>query len=164
MKLYEYDDRMEAAFDPETGEIDEELVNALWAERDERIDQFIRWIKTQEADAAALKEEERKFSERRKTLENAASRGRAYVQRILDGSRFFCTAGSVSYRKVSSVVVANTPALIRWAEQTGQEQVLKYKDPEVSKTELKKLIEADGPVKVPKELAEIITRMSMQIK
>ena len=164
MKLYEFDERMEEAFDPETGEIDEALVNALWQERDERVEQFIRWIKGQEAEAEALKAEEKRLSERRKVLENAANRGRAYIQRILEGSRFFCTAGSVSYRKVSSVDIPNASALIRWAKETGNDQVLKYSEPEISKTELKKLLTSDGPVSVPEALARIVERNSMQIK
>ena len=164
MKLYEYDVRMEEAFDPETGEIDEALVNALWQERDERVEQFIRWIKGQEAEADALKAEEKRLAERRKVLENAANRGRAYIQRILEGSRFFCTAGSISYRKTSAVEIANTSALIRWAQETGHDEILKYSDPEISKTELKKLLTSDGPVSVPEALARIVERNSMQIK
>lgn len=164
MKLYEYDERMEEAFDPETGEIDEALVNALWEERDQRIENFIRWIKDQEAEAEALKAEEKRLAERRKVLENAAGRGRAYIQRVLDGSRFFCTAGAVSYRKTTAVEIPNAAALIRWAQDTGNDQILKYADPEISKTELKKLLQGDGPVTVPEALAQIVTRNSMQIK
>lgn len=152
------------AFDPETGEIDEALIDRLWAERDERAEQFVRWIKSQEAEAEMLKNEERKLSERRKVLENAANRGRAYLQRILDGSRYFCTAGSISYRKVTSVEIANDAALIDWAQNTGNDQILKFKEPEISKTELKKLLEGKGAIEVPVELAQIVTRQTMQIK
>lgn len=164
MKLYEYDEAIENAFDPETGEILEDVVDQLWAERDQRIENFIRWIKDQEADAEALKAEEKRLSERRKVLENAANRGRAYIQRVLDGSRFFCTAGSVSYRKTTAVEIPNPAALIRWAQDTGNDQILKYSDPEISKTELKKLLASDGPVSVPESLAQIVTRNAMQIK
>lgn len=157
MKLYEYDEAIENAFDPETGEILEDVVDQLWAERDQRIENFIRWIKDQEADAEALKAEEKRLSERRKVLENAANRGRAYIQRVLDGSRFFCTAGAVSYRKTTSVEIPNAAALIRWAQDTGNDQILKYADPEISKTELKKLLASDGPVSVPESLAQIVT-------
>lgn len=164
MKLWEYEEALDSVVDPETGEIDEEKANVLWEDRDTRVEQFARWIKNQEAEAEALRTEEKRLAERRKVLENAAGRGRAYIQRILDGSKFWCTAASITYRKVTSVEVANVAALIRWAEETGNDQVLKFKEPEISKTELKRLLESDGPVKVPEELAQIVTRQSMQIK
>lgn len=164
MKLWEYESALDSVVDPETGEINEEQANALWEDRDTRVEQFARWIKNQEAEAEALKAEEKRLAERRKVLENAASRGRAYIQRILDGSKFWCTAASISYRTVKAVEIANNAALIRWAEETGNDQILKLKEPEISKTELKRLLEADGPVKVPEELAQIVTRQSMQIK
>lgn len=164
MKLYEYDEAMDQAFDPETGEIDEERISQLWEDRDARAEQLARWIKCQEADAEALRAEEKRLADRRRVLENASTRARNYLQRVLDGSKFWCTAASISYRTVKAVEVVNNSALIRWAEETGNDQILKFKEPEISKTELKRLLEADGPVKVPEELAQIVTRQSMQIK
>lgn len=164
MRLYEYDEAIENAFDQETGEILEDVVNALWAEKNQRLENLLKYIKSEEADVEALRAEEKNLAERRRAKENRAIRGRAFLQMVLHGEKFECPAGAISYRKTNAVEIASAPALIKWAEQTGQEQVLKYKDPEISKTELKKLIEADGPVKVPPELARIVSRASMQIK
>lgn len=164
MRLYEYDEAIENAFDPETGEILEAVVNALWVEKNQRLENFIRYIKSEEADVEALRAEEKNLAERRRAKENRARRSRDFLQMVLHGDKYECPAGAVSYRRSQAVEIANENALIAWAEEHGQEQVLRYKAPEISKSELKKLIEADGPVKVPEGLAEIVSRTSMILK
>lgn len=53
---------------------------------------------------------------------------------------------AVSFRKTASVQIDDQDNLIRWLEQNGYDGCLKYKDPEVSKTELGKLMKAGTPV------------------
>ena len=58
---------MQACIDTETGEvIDEELLNKLSLERDQKIENIAKWIKNLEADAEAYKQQKTVFAEKQK--------------------------------------------------------------------------------------------------
>lgn len=164
MKLYEYDEAIESAFDPETGEIDEARVEALLTDYNTRVKTLMCIEKDEDSDIEALKVEERKLAERRRAKENRRDRIRAYLAFVLNGKKFECPEGRISFRRTSSVEIINKNALIVWAEEHGQDQIVSYKEPDISKTELKRLIDAKGPAHVPEELATVVTRQSMIIK
>ena len=92
-------------------------------------------------------EEADTLNERRKALENKAERLKSYLSLALDGEKFQTARCSVTFRKTSSVQVSNPEALIRWLEQNGYDaECVKYKEPEVSKTGVGKLIKDGVPV------------------
>ena len=129
MTLYEIDQAIQGLVDPETGELmDYEAFAALQMDRDAKIENMALWYKDLMADAKAIKEEADTLNERRKALEKTAR----------------C---SVTFRKTSSIQVSNPEALIRWLEQNGYDaECVKYKEPEVSKTGIGKLIKEGVPV------------------
>lgn len=95
----------------------------------------------------AIKEEADTLNERRKALENKAERLKSYLSLALDGEKFQTARCSVTFRKTSSIQVSNPEALIRWLEQNGYDaECVKYKEPEVSKTGIGKLIKEGVPV------------------
>ena len=127
MTLYEIDQAIQGLVDPETGELmDYEAFAALQMDRDAKIDTL---------------------NERRKALENKAERLKSYLSLALDGEKFQTARCSVTFRKTSSIQVSNPEALIRWLEQNGYDaECVKYKEPEVSKTGIGKLIKEGVPV------------------
>ena len=162
MTLYEIDQAIQGLVDPETGELmDYEAFAALQMDRDAKIENMALWYKDLMADAKAIKEEADTLNERRKVLENKAERLKSYLSLALDGEKFQTARCSVIFRKTSSVQVSNPEALIRWLEQNGYDaECVKYKEPEVSKTGVGKLIK-DG---VPVPYAHIAQGRSVGVK
>lgn len=148
MTLYEIDQAIQGLVDPETGELmDYEAFAALQMDRDAKIENMALWYKDLMADAKAIKEEADTLNERRKALENKAERLKSYLSLALDGEKFQTARCSVTFRKTSSVQVSNPEALIRWLEQNGYDaECVKYKEPDVSKTGIGKLIKEGVPV------------------
>lgn len=148
MNLYEIDNRLENLFytmcevDPETGELlypeaaDE--LEALSEMREVKLENALCYIKNLRAEAKALKEEEQKLTARRRALENADRRMTQYVSDSLGGERFQTPRVAVSYRKSASVEV--DPEFIQWAEESGNDSLLRYKLPEVDKAAVKDLL------------------------
>lgn len=140
MTLYEIDKSIEAlvnAVDPDTGEItvDNEALDALLMERDAKVENIACCIKNLTADAKALKEEEAALSARRKTTEKKAERLKDYLTYALQGEKFQTAKCAVSFRKSTSVEVDDS--FVEWAQASGNEDLLRYKLPEVDKTAIK---------------------------
>lgn len=156
--IYEINAQIQECLNPETGEFDEERFNGLIELKETKIEQVICFYKNVVAMAKAMKEEEKSLKERREAEERKAENLRNYIQYALDGEKFKTSKVSVSYRKTQSVEVADN--FVSWAIATGHDTLLKYKEPEVSKTAVKEAILA-GEKDIP---AQIIEGMSMTIK
>lgn len=153
MKLYEIDEAILACIDTETGEIiDEARLDELEIEYNTKIENVGLWIKDLNAEAKAIKEEVDSLNGRRKVAENKANSLKEYLRYALDGQKFKTPKLSVSYRKSKSVNIISQGDI--------PEEYLKYAEPTVNKTEVKKAIE-QGQV-VPG--AEIVENQSIQIK
>ena len=140
MTLYEIDKSIEAlvnAVDPDTGEItvDNEALDALLMERDAKVENIACCIKNLTADAKALKEEETVLYDRRKTTEKKVERLKDYLTYALQGEKFQTAKCAVSFRKSSAVEVDD--CFVEWAQTSGNEELLRYKEPEVNKTAVK---------------------------
>ena len=140
MTLYEIDKNIEAlvnTVDPDTGEItvDNEALDALLMERDAKIENIACYIKNLVAEAKAIKEEEIALSARRKTTEKKAERLKDYLTYALHGEKFQTSKCAVSFRKSTSVEVDD--CFVEWAQTSGNEDLLRYKQPEVDKTAIK---------------------------
>lgn len=101
-----------ACIDEETGEIDEkranEFLERLQLERKDKIENIAVFIKEIDADAQALKAEEKKLKERREAKERKAERLKDYVKNslLLNGDLKFETPRvALSFRKSEVVVV-----------------------------------------------------------
>lgn len=148
MTLYEINELIENVlancYDPETGEIyDEELMvqyDSLQMEKAEKVENIICFIKNLTADANAIREEEKALASRRQSALKKAEHLQSYLQFCLQGEKFSSPKGAVSYRKSQKVEVDEN----RLSEIPAE--YLRYKDPEVNKTEVSKALKAGKEV------------------
>ena len=152
MNLFEIDSAILDCCDMETGEIfDEVKFEELALERDVKIENICLWIKNLKAEAEALKAEKDVFAQRQKATENKMESLKKYISTYLDGAAFKTSKVAVSFRKSESVELeegANIP-----------DEYLRFKEPEVNKTELKKALKdgkhIDGVCLVEKQNIQI---------
>lgn len=168
MKLYEIDQKIQAILDgaevdAETGELllDTEELEALQMEREAKLEGVALAIKNLSAEAAAIREEEKKLAERRKVTENKVERLKGWLAWALDGGKLSTPRVSVSVGKpAQSAVVDDVWRVVDWknalfggrmyTEMTPEEQEqynritdtldMKYPAPTISKTGVKKLL------------------------
>ena len=143
MTLYEIDKSIEQlvnAVDPETGELlaDNDALDALVMAREGKIENIACFIKNLTADAKALKDEELALAERRKAAEKKAERLKNYLTYALQGEKFQTAKCAVSFRKSQAVEIDD--GFVDWAQKTGNDNLLRYKAPEVNKTAVKALL------------------------
>ena len=139
MKLYEIDQAIMDCIDMETGEIiNEELLNDLQMERDEKIENLVLWIKELKAEAEALKAEKMAFAERQKVAENKMESLKKWLAYALNGEKFKTVRVSVTFRTTDKVEIADIYKL--------DENYLRYKEPEADKDAIKKAIKAGQEV------------------
>ena len=153
MKLYEIDAAILDCVDVETGEIfDAVKFEELAYERDMKIESVCLWIKNLKAEAEALKAEKDAFAQRQKAAENKMESLKRYISTYLDGAAFKTAKVAVSFRSSEAVEV----------EEGAQipDAFLRFKEPEINKTELKKAlkegIHIDG--------VSIVKKSNIQIK
>lgn len=159
MSIYDIDSAITALIDNETGEVtDEEAFDALQMERDVKVENIGLYIKDLIAEAKAIKEEEASLAARRKTVENKAERLKHLLNYALNGDKFSSPRLKVSYRKSSTVELAE--GFIGWAE-VHADDLLTYLEPKPNKTAIKAAIK-DG--RVPGDLATIETHENISIK
>ena len=163
MTLYEIDKNIEAlvnAVDPETGEItvDNDALDALLMERDAKLENIACYIKNLVAEAKAIKEEETALSARRKTTEKKAERLKDYLTYALQGEKFQTAKCAVSFRKSSAVEVDD--CFVEWAHTSGNEELLRYKEPEVNKTAVKERLAGGEEF----DFARLVQNVSILVK
>ena len=133
MNLYEIESAIMDCVDEETGEIfDIDKFDALSIERDVKLENICLWIKNLKAEAEALKNEKDAFAKRQKSAENKMESLKSYLEGYLNGTPFKTTRVNVSWRSSEKVVVDDVYKV--------PEEFLKYKEPDVNKTELKKAL------------------------
>ena len=153
MTLYEIDQKLLDCIDLETGEIlNEERLNELQMERNEKLEKVALWIKELNAEADALKAEKQAFADRQKAAENKAESLKKWLADALAGEKFKTTKVMVSFRKTKSVEVADIFAL--------DENYVKYSEPTADKAAIKNAIEAGEIVKG----AQLVEGTSISIK
>lgn len=161
MTIYDIDQRILELVDPETGELmDFDAFDELKMERDRKIENMALWVKELTATASAIKAEVDTLIERKKAVERRCESLKRYLAYILQGEKFTTPRCAVSFRKSTSVQVDDQDQLIRWLEQNSYDDCVKYKEPEVSKTEVGKLIKSGMPV----PFAHLEERQSVGVK
>lgn len=162
ISLYELTKEMEAVLDggfvvdEETGEVlfDSENLEQLEGAYNDKLEAVAIYFKNLNAEAAAIKEEEKRLSERRKAAENKAERLKEYMldSMIDTGTTSLETARvKLSTRKSEAVVITD--------ESIVPEMFLKTKVT-VDKTEIKKAIKAGDAVTG----AYLEMRQNLQVK
>ena len=143
--------------DPETGELtcDMEALEALMLERDEKLEGLALYCKNCDAEAKAIREEEKALAERRRSLEAKAERAKGFLAEQLGGERFSTPKVAVSYRRSEQVEVS-----MSFFAEKANERFLRFKDPEADKTAIKAALKNGETVPG----AEIVSKTNMQIK
>ena len=160
MKLFEINAALEELLnqqDPETGELtcDLDQLDALMMERDEKLEGLALYCKNADAEAKAIREEEKTLAERRRSLENKAERAKGFLAEQLAGEKFSTPKVAVSYRKSEQVEVS-----MAFFTEESNERFLRFKDPEADKTAIKNALKAGETVPG----AELISKTNMILK
>ena len=117
--LYKIDERIanlldfdDYAVDQETGEVlSLEEVDALMMSREEKIENWILWLKNRAADIDALKAEIEKMAKRKQLIEKSMEASKGRLQVYLSGEKIKTPRCSVSYRTSKSVDVTDLDSL-----------------------------------------------------
>lgn len=161
MTLFEVDQRLFDLVDPETGELtDYEAFAALQMEREEKIENAVLYVKNLDAEAKAIREEEKLLAERRRVKEARASRLRDYIQQALCGEKFETARCAVSYRKTTALGVEDNSAAVLWLEENGYRDLVVYGAPTMDKRSVTALLKSG--TEIPGLSLE--ERQSMQVK
>lgn len=151
--LYEIDKGILDCIDAETGEIiDIDRLNDLQMERDAKIENAALWVKNLLSDAEQYKAEKNAFAEKERLARNKAESLKSYLDYALAGNTFKSVKVNISYRKSDSIVIDDISKI--------DKDYLKYSEPTVDKTALKKAIKDGASVTG----AHIESKTNIQIK
>jgi len=135
MNLFEIDAAILDCVDVETGEVfDVDKFEELGLEREAKIENICLWIKNLKAEAEALKAEKEVFAQRQKAAESKMESLKRYISGYLDGTAYESAKVKVSFRKSESLEISDGAVI--------PDEYLRFKEPEVNKTDLKKAIKA----------------------
>lgn len=152
MKLYEYAAEFAELFDS-LDEMDGEDMEQAWfdtlesieAEFDDKAENVIAYIKELKAQAAALKEQEKAFAERRRAKEHHAERLKKYLLDCMNATnrvKIDRPMGCATVRNnVESPRFDSENSFIEWAKRNADE-LLRYKEPEIDRTAVKRYLQA----------------------
>lgn len=161
MSLYQIDQALLDLVDTETGEItDIEALDRLSMERDEKIENVACWYKNLVAEAKAIRDEEKSLADRRQSAERKADSLKRYLGDALQGQKFQTSRCAVTFRKTTAVNVLDPALVMNWAENHDHEDCVRYKDPDLDKTALAKVLKLG--IEVPG--AELSEGLSVGVK
>lgn len=156
MKLYEVNAAIQELLlmlepDPETGEVaatDDiiEQLGHLEMERSAILEYLAKVVLDTRAGVDAMKNEERRLKERRQVLERKDERLMQILDRECAGQKTDCGVATICYRKTTRVEVSDDQSAITWLKENGYDSCYKQPAPEVSKSEVKKLLQAGTDV------------------
>lgn len=166
MKLYEINAEIQRladqiVVDEETGEIltrdaaaEEQAVenimsqlDSLHLEKQSVLQYLAKLVLNLRSEESALKAEEIRLKARREHLEKKEERLMNVLDRECAGQRTELGVATLAYRKTSRVDVSDSKKAIRWLKRNKHTECFRVPEPEVAKTEVKKLLTAG--VKVP---------------
>ena len=158
----EIDERLLALIDPETGELlDVEAFEQLQMERTEKAEKMALWALDIALGQQVTRDEIKRLQGILAAMERKEKHLREYLGIILGGQKLRTPLITVSYRTAAAVEVDDEEAVRAFARSDDRyEDVLRYKEPEISKSEIKRLI-AEG-VEVPG--ARVVNRQSVVVK
>lgn len=167
MKLYEiaadYENLILAI---ENGEIPEEAIadtlDSITSLLVDKADNIACLIKNLQSDADAIKAEEKRLEDRRKSKERQVERLKAYLSDALlrsGNAKLETPRNRISFRRSECVVIDDMDGLMSWAEM-HDDDVLTFKEPTVNKTAVKACLEKG--IKI--DGVHIETKQNIQIK
>lgn len=143
MSLYEIDKALLECIDTETGEIlDFNRLDELQLAREAKLENIALYIKNLQADAEAIREEEKALAERRKAKENKAASLKEYLSKALDGNTFETAKVSLSFRKSTVTDITDEFSVVEYLEKNHIEKGLTYSLPKISKAVVGELLKA----------------------
>lgn len=167
MKMYELaSDYRELMDKLEAGELPEELLadtlEGIRGALEEKADGIACMLKALEADAAALRAEEDKLSERRRSKERTYDRMKAYLSDMLlhaGVTKVETPRSQIRFRRSEAVEIDHEADFIRWAEE-NRDDFLNYKEPSINKTAVKKALLAGEEIAG----ARLEARQNLQVR
>ena len=162
MNLYEIDQAILDTVDMETGEIiDIDRLEELQMAKDKKVENIACWIKDLKAEAEAIGAEVKELQHRKKVAENKAESLKQYLTTAVYGQKWNSPKYAISWRKSKSVEIEDERQLLVWAMgPDGNDELLRFKDPEINKVAVKAAIE-DGQ-EIP--FAQLVEKQNIQIK
>jgi hypothetical protein len=162
MTLYQIDREIEdllTGIDPETGEVlfDEERLDELLKQKDNAIEDLALGCKNLAAEAAAIRAEASALLERARRADDVAKTAKRHLAAALGGEKFSTPRVSISFRSSSHVELAES--FMDWAKDFAP-RLLREKDPEPDKAEIKRLLKAGVPV----QFASLVEESNIQIR
>lgn len=152
MNLYQINQQILESCDPITGEINEELLEKLEAEKEEKLESIALWIKNLDAEAKAIKVEEQSLKARREANEKKIESLKKYLTDNLNGEEFTTPKVGVKFRKSTSVNISDLKVIPKkWFIK---------QEPKLDKAGIKKALSEGKKVKG----AELIVNSNIQIK
>lgn len=147
MKLYELAADYEAFIAAvEAGEIPEEAIadtlESIESSIEDKADNIACILKNIDAERAAIKAEEDKLAERRKTKEKDYEKLKKYLSDMLlkcGKTKIETPRNKITFRASEAVVVEDESAFVEWAAR-GHDEFLTYKAPTINRTEIKKAL------------------------
>lgn len=122
------------------------------------------YIKNISAEISALKYEEDRLKSRRKAKENAVERMKKYLMDCMTSAKLKkidMPRAVISVRNnAESVAITDEAEFIKWAEQNGRDDLLKYSAPEIRKSSVKQELKAEENI----PFAELVRTQSVIIK
>lgn len=165
MKLWEIDARLdeiyERSIDPETGEVDGEVLDeilSLSMERDEKIEQFALWHKNCTAEADAISKEIQTLQKRLKRLNEKTRWIDSILDKALDGQKFETPKVQIGFRRSVAVEFEDYDEFIEANRYT--DMVREKIESTPNKEEIKKRLKAGEEVKG----AFLVERLNMQVR
>lgn len=152
MKLYELTNEYQTILnmiDEETefpAEAIADTLEAITAEIEVKADNIACMLKSLDAEIAAIKSEETRLSDRRKSKQTAYDRIKQYLSdelRRANIDKVETARNKITFRKSESVeLLVDEGAFIKWAQESNDD-LLTYVDPKINKTAIKAAIK-DG--------------------
>ena len=138
---------LESKEGPELFEAFADTLEGIEIEFEEKAEKIACFIKQLLYEAATIKAEKQQFDKRQKAKENKAFQLKRYLIECMDRAgkqKIERPLASLSIRTNSeSIKVENDLEFIRWAQASGHDELIRYKDPEINKTALKRAV-TDG--------------------
>lgn len=157
MKLYEINTEIlrltdQIEFDEETGEIlcdidnIQRQINSLQMERQSILSWLAKLILKLRYEEAVLKVEEARLRKRRERIARKQERLMHILDRECAGRKTGLDVATFSYRKTSHVDVTDAAKAFQWLKCNKHPECYRIPEPEVAKTEVRKLINAGAKV------------------
>lgn len=166
MKLYELtNDYMSLMQAIDNDELPEEAIadtlEAITAGIEEKADSIACLLKNLDAECKAIKAEEERLAERRKSKEKSIERIKQYLSESLQNAgidKVETARNRITFRKSEAVEIVEE-VFIKWAS-LNRDDLLTYSEPKANKTEIKKALKSGAEIVG----AELRINQNIQIK